>query len=153
DDVVEADVACFLRQNRDVIRIPLHEGLALLDMAAVLDGDDGANDDGVRLEFAPIFSHNGNRSVLVQNDVIAVFERYDAEVVVAKRAVHFGFDLGLLELALGGSTDVECAHRKLRAGFTDGLRGDDANSFTELHQPAGGEVASVAIHTNAVLAF
>ncbi len=35
DHVVEFDLAGFLGKNRHVVRIPLHEGLALLDRAAV----------------------------------------------------------------------------------------------------------------------
>ena len=35
DHVAEFDLAGLLGQNRHVVRIPLHEGLALLDLAAV----------------------------------------------------------------------------------------------------------------------
>ena len=48
---------------------------------------------------------------------------------------------------------MERAHRELRAGFADGLGGDDADRFTELDQRSGREVATVAMAANAVLAF
>ena len=51
------------------------------------------------------------------------------------------------------ATDVERTHRELRAGFADGLRGDDADGFAELDQRAGREIAAVAMHADAVLAF
>ncbi len=52
-----------------------------------------------------------------------------------------------------GAADVERAHRELRAGFADGLGGDDADGFAQLDARAGGQVAAVAVHADAVLAF
>src|SRR5947207_2603680 len=101
DDVVESDAPGFLRKNRDVVRVPLHEGVAPLDLAAVGDGDDRADHDVVSLQFASIVGQDGQRTVLVQHDVVSIFEFDQAEVVVANRAVEFRFDLRLFELALG----------------------------------------------------
>ena len=39
---------------------------------------------------------------------------------------------------------MECSHGQLRAGFTDGLGGNDADRFTDVHQVAMGQIASVA---------
>ena len=39
---------------------------------------------------------------------------------------------------------MERTHGKLRAGFADGLRGDDADGFAGVHRFAGGEVHAVA---------
>ena len=97
DDVVELHLAGLLGKNRDVVRIPLHEGVALLDLAAVLDGDDRADDDVVRFQFAAVVAEDGDGAVLVQDDVVAVFELDEAQVVVADRAVELGLDLRLLE--------------------------------------------------------
>jgi hypothetical protein len=44
DDVVELHLPAFSEMNRHVVRIPLDEGFALLDLAAVRDGDDRADD-------------------------------------------------------------------------------------------------------------
>ena len=77
----------------------------------------------------------------------------EAQFVVTDGAVELGLDLRLLEHLRGSATDVERAHGQLRAGFADGLRGDDADGFAELDQAAGGQVAAVAVHANAVLAF
>src|SRR5262249_16666998 len=46
--------------------------------------------------------------------------------------------------ARGGAADVEGAHGELRAGFADGLRGDHADRFAELHHAARSQVAAVA---------
>ena len=74
DDVVEFHLARFLGENRDVVRIPLHEGLALLDLAAVLHGNDRTDHDVVAFEFAAVFGQDGDGTVLVQDDVVAVLE-------------------------------------------------------------------------------
>ena len=77
----------------------------------------------------------------------------DAQFVVTDDAVVLGLDLRLLEHLRRRTTDVERAHGQLRAGLADGLRGDDADGLAELHERAGGQVAAVAVHANAVLAF
>ena len=59
-------------------------------------------------------------------------------------AVVLGLDMRLLEGLAGRSTDVEGTHGELRAGFADGLRGNDADRLAELDQLAGGQVASIA---------
>ncbi len=97
DDVVELHRAGLLGENRHVVRIPLDEGLALLDLAAVLDGDDRADDDVVAFQFAAVVGEDGDRAVLVQDDVVAVLEFDEAQVVVADDAVVLGLDLRLLE--------------------------------------------------------
>ena len=74
DDVVELHLAGLLGENRHVVRIPLHEGLALLDLAAVRHGDDRADDDVVAFQFAAVVGEDGDGAVLVQHDVVAVFE-------------------------------------------------------------------------------
>ena len=46
---------------------------------------------------------------------------------------------------------MEGAHRQLRARLTDGLCGDDAHCFTDIHRAAVGEVCTVAAGAHAVL--
>src|SRR4029077_12647934 len=145
DDVVEFHLAGLLGENGHVVRIPLDEGLALLDLATVLDGDNGADDDGVNFEFAAVLVEHLDGAVLVQDDVVAVLELDDAKFVVTNGTVVLGLDGGLLELAGGNTAGVERAHGELRAGLADGLRGDDADSLAELDERAGGKVATVAV--------
>ena len=61
--------------------------------------------------------------------------------------------IGCLNVWTGRATDVERTHGQLRAGFADGLRGDNADGFAELDQLAGGQVASVALCADAAPAF
>ena len=53
--------------------------------------------------------------------------------------------IGCLKVRLADAADVERTHGELRAGFADGLRGDDADRFAELDDLAGREVAAVAL--------
>ena len=76
-----------------------------------------------------------------------------ANVVIANDAFELWLDNRLLEHTRGDTTDVERAHRQLRARLADGLRGNDADRFAELHARAGGEVAPVTGHADAMLAF
>src|SRR6185312_15731961 len=48
------------------------------------------------------------------------------------------------DVVAGHTTGVEGAHRQLRAGLTDGLRGHDAHGLADVHQLAGGHRAAVA---------
>ena len=48
---------------------------------------------------------------------------------------------------------MEGAERQLCARLTDGLRRDDADYFALLHHATGGEVAAVALRTDALLRF
>ena len=60
----------------------------------------------------------------------------------------------MLKCLTGRAADVECPHRQLRPRLANGLRGDNTDSFTELHEVAGGEVTTIAhrAHTPATLA-
>ncbi len=51
------------------------------------------------------------------------------------------------------ATDVERTHRQLRARFTDGLSGDDANRFALVDRRAAAEVAAVAVRAQTVARF
>jgi len=93
DDVVEFNLTGLLGENGHVIRIPLHEGFAFLDLAAVGHGNDRADDDGVVFRFATVIVQDGNGAVFVENDAVAVLERDDAEFVVTNLAVVLGLDL------------------------------------------------------------
>ncbi len=120
DDVAEFDLAGLFRENRDVVRIPLHEGFALFHVASIRHGDDRPDDHGVAFEFASILGVNGDGAVLVEDDVIVVEGLDGAQVGVLDRAVVLGLDLRLFEDLRGDTADVEGPHGQLRAGLADG---------------------------------
>ena len=153
DDVVEFHSTGLFRKNRHVVRVPLHERLALPDLASIANRHHGADDDVVCFEFAAILGQNGDRSVLVQHDVVSVLQFDQAQIVVTNSPVVLGLDLRLLEHLRRSSADVERPHRQLRARLADGLRGDYPDRFAELHEAAGRQIAAVAGDADAVLAL
>ena len=76
-----------------------------------------------------------------------------AQIVELHVAVVLRLDDRLLERLRRRATDVERTHRQLRAGFADGLRGDDADRFAELDELPGRQIAPVALRADAALAF
>ncbi len=153
DDVVEFHLAGFFGENRHVIRIPLHEGVALLHLGAVLGRNDRADDHDVVFQFTSVVAENGNGTVFVEHDVVAILQFDQPEVVVMDHPVVLGLDLRDLEHLRRRAADVERPHRQLRARLADGLGGDDADRFAELDECTGGKVASITINANTVLAF
>ena len=57
------------------------------------------------------------------------------------------------DVLAGDAAGVEGPHRQLGAGLADGLRGDDADRFTDVHELAGGHRAPVALRAGADLAL
>ena len=76
-----------------------------------------------------------------------------AEFLEFYAAVALGYDRGIGCGVAGDTAGVERTERKLRTRFTDRLRRDNADGFAFLHHAAGGKVAAVALHADAVLAF
>ena len=76
-----------------------------------------------------------------------------AEFLELYAAVALGHDGGVGCCVGGDTTGVEGTEGELRTGLTDALCGDDADGFALLHHAAGGEVAAVALHADAVLAL
>ena len=54
-------------------------------------------------------------------------------------------------LGICNTAGVEGTHRQLRAGFADGLCGNDADGFSHSDRASGGKVGAVALHANALL--
>ncbi len=78
---------------------------------------------------------------------------HHGEVQEPDEAAVARLELRLLLNTGGGSADVEGTHGELRAGFADGLRGDDADRFAQFDHAPGGQVAAVALGANAAPGF
>ena len=116
-------------------------------------GNDRADHDIVALELAALGVVHADRAVLVQHDPASVERLHRAEIVELQSAVVLRLDDRLLERLARRAADVERPHRQLRARFADGLRGNDADRFAELHKLPGRQVASVALRADAAPAF
>ena len=64
-------------------------------------------------------------------------------------AAGLGFDARSNRCTRSRTTDVEGAHRQLRAGLADGLGGDDTDGFAGIDQAATTQVAAVALGAQA----
>ena len=129
DDVLEADSAGFLGEDRERIRIPLDEHLAGLDLLAVLHLQPRAIHDVVALAVAALLIFDDERAVTVHDDQLAAFlvRLDDDQALVVDRAGVPRVERVLLGHARRRAADVERAHRQLRAGLADRLRGADVN--------------------------
>src|SRR5262249_41664525 len=88
-----------------------------------------------------------------ENDVVAILELDQAKFIVTNLAIKLGLDLRLFEDLRSRATDMESTHRQLRPGLSDRLSGDNAYGLAQFHQTARGEIATVTINANAMLAF
>ena len=83
---MEFHLAGLFGEDRDVVGVPLDEGVAFdfclgsgvnggaFDAGAVGFGDDGADDDVVLFQLTAVVAENGDGAVFVEDDVVAVFE-------------------------------------------------------------------------------
>src|SRR3982074_237277 len=153
DHVAKLDLATLVRKNRNVIRVPLYEGLALLHARAFVLRNHRADDNIITLQLATLGVVDADRAILVQHDPTAVQRLHGAQIVELNFAVILRFDDRLLECLAGRSADVERPHGQLRAGFADRLRSNDADRFAKFHKLSGGKIAPVAHRANAAATF
>jgi hypothetical protein len=73
--------------------------------------------------------------------------------VETDRTVGLGFHAGGHRGTRRRTTDVEGAHGQLRARFTDRLRGNHADRFTDVDQAAATQIAAVALGADAEAGF
>ena len=148
DDVLEADRAARLREDREGVRVPLDEDLGLLDLLAVLDLEVRAVDDRVPLADDALVVHDVDRPAAVHDDqrldavLLAAFDVLEA--VELDRALVPRLERRLILHARCRAADVERAHRQLRARLTNRLRGHDADGQAEFDQTSGRQIAAVA---------
>ena len=111
----------------------VHEAVMLALAAGVVDDDELA-----------VAVHDADGAVALRGEV-RVADADEAFVARLERA--------LLDLAARRrATDVERAHRELRARLADRLAGDDADRLADVDLVAAREVASVALGAHAALA-
>ena len=100
----------------------------------------------------PVLVDEGKNHVPPHDDHFAggVFKKVG--IAVFDLALCGGFEERLLA-TLRDAADVERPHRQLRAGFTDRLRGDDADSFAVVDQRTARKVTTIAHGANALFGF
>ena len=149
---MKRDRAALFREHGNVVRIPQGEDLPLVDLLAITDIDDRADDDVVGLELLFLLVDDLDRARLVQHDVGTVGRLHHPEAVVTHRAGAADEDFGFLEATAGHAADVEGPHRQLGAGLADRLGGDDADGVADLGELVRGQIDAIRLGVDAVLA-
>src|SRR5262249_24959508 len=151
--ILEADRAAGFRENGERERIPFGKNLAVGDVVAVGYAETRAVHDVVALFFAALFVNDGDEAGTIHGDGSSAATFDELQVDELDDAVVARLDGGTLGNARRGTADVEGTHGELRAGFADGLRGDDADRFTEFDHAARSEVAAIAKGANTAAGF
>src|SRR6516165_2237246 len=150
DEILEADRAVDLRQDRPRIRVPLGNALAPLDLVAFIDSQSRAILDAMHRAFDTIRPLDDHGNIARHDHEIAFGISREMPVADLHGPLEIRFDEGLIR-DLRRAADMEGAHRELRAGFTDRLRRDDADRFTHIDRSSSGEIAAIALRADAIL--
>src|SRR5262245_31477129 len=154
DQILEVDRALDFGEHRTGIGIPLGEPVAAFDPHAVIDPEMRAVRQTVQGALGSVLVEHDNGRVAFHDHEAALRIRDHVALLDLHRAVEIRLQRRLID-DLGGrhAAEVERAHGELRAGLADRLRGDDADSFAEIDRRAAGEIAPVALGTDAVAGF
>ena len=96
DDVLEGDLPALLGEDRERVRVPLDQQLALLDLLAVLDLELGAVDHGVALALAALLVVDDEGAGAVHHHQVALLVLDRGDVVELDDAGVLGLQRGLL---------------------------------------------------------
>ena len=135
-DVVGDTLA--LRDDRQRVRIPLGQLLALLHHAALVDQQLGAVGNAMARALAAVLVDQNDLAVAPHDDRDALAVDDDVAVLDRDLGVIDRLDRGLLRTALHGAADVEGAHGQLRARLADRLGGDDADGLADIDDACRG---------------
>ncbi len=151
-DEVDVDrLARLLGDDRQGVRIPLGQLLALGDLGIVVDQQARAVWHAMLGALALVGIDQDQLGVAAHHDRNALAVHHDVAVAHLDRAVVAGLDVRLLRATLGGAADVEGTHGELGARLADRLRGDDAHRLADVDLRAAGQIAAVALAADADL--
>src|SRR5271169_3165806 len=142
-----------LGDDRDRVGVPLDQSVAPFDLGPIIDEQPGAVRNSVPGFLSPSFVQQHDFGVAAHYHRHTARVDHDVSVLHLRPGVKGGLDGRLLGAALRGTADVEGAHRQLRAGFADRLRGNDPDRLTDIDDRAARQVASVALAANADAGF
>src|ERR1035438_9118314 len=152
-EVVKLNGARRFGKDGEGERIPFCEDLSVVDGVAVLDAETRTVNHMVAFLFAVLFVNDDEQTRAVHGNTGAAAAFYVPQVDELHHAVILGFKSRTLADAGCRTTDVEGAHGQLRAGLADGLRGDNADRFSEFDHAARCEVAAITQGANSAAGF
>src|SRR6185437_14513709 len=151
--VLELHGAADFREDGEGVGVPLNQRVALRDLLALLHLELGAVNHRVALFFAALIVNNHDGAGAVHDNQIAGLGLDGLQVDEAHGADAASFQARLLRNSRCRTADVAGTHGELRAGFTDGLRRDDAGGFAQFDGASGSQVAAIAGDAHAALRF
>src|SRR5208283_4300795 len=151
--IVKLHGACGFGQDGESERIPFGKDLAVVDGIALVNAEASAVNDVVAFLLAALFIDDDDEAGTVHGDASAAAAFHVTKVDEFDDAGVLGFESGTLANAGSRTTDVERTHGELRAGFADGLSGDDADGFAEFDHATSSEVATIAEGANTATGF
>src|SRR6185369_8162562 len=150
DEIAELHHTADLGQNRRREWIPFGHDLTCVDAPTVRRLEHRAVQQAVVLAFATGVVHDHELAVAIHDHDAAVVALGELGVLEVHGAFSARLERALLDLAARcRTTDVEGAHRELRARLADRLSGDDADRFADVDAVTAGQVAPVAQRTHA----
>ena len=130
-EVVELDHTGHFGDDRMGVRIPGRADLAARHHVAFLDGDHRAVGNLVALALATELVHHADLARARDGNQVPLLVLHGLDVMEADRALVAHFDARGRRCSRGRATDVERAHRELRARLADRLRGDDTHRLAD----------------------
>src|ERR1019366_2498474 len=157
-DIAVLNRAADLGDDRRGVRIPFRDQLAGLDLVALSLAQLGAVHQRIALAFALAdvaafvgdLRRNHDLAVAGHGYQVAVAALARVDAMQAQHPLGADLERGARGAPAGGAADMEGAHRELRAGFADGLGGDNSDRFAEVDQMPAAKIASVTLHGHAL---
>src|SRR5690554_1494709 len=152
DDVAKGCDTDGVRKDGCCKGLPLGKNLTGFNTLAFFEEELCAVDQRIALALAAVLVDDTNFAVAGHDDqhlATALLALHRLQVIEPDLAAGANLVEGLLDRKRPNATDMEGTHRQLRAGLTDGLRGDGTDGFTDVDQATTREVAPVAQRANA----
>ncbi len=136
------------------VRIPVGDELTRSHLLIFFDAQNRTIGNLVALALSSELVDDGELAGTRRDDeVLLLLMLHGLHVVHSQCASAFDFDAVDRRRTRCGTTDVERAHRELRARLTDRLRGDDAHGLALVDAMATAEITTVTLGTHAVTCF
>src|SRR6185369_1904268 len=149
-EVVELDHARHFGHDRVSVRIPRCRDLPAHYAVAFLHADHGAVRNLVALALATELVHHTDFARTGHGHEVTLLVLDSLDVMEADRALVAHFDARSGSRSRRRATDVERAHRELRARLADRLCGDDADSLADADRTTAAEVTAIARRAHTV---
>ena len=121
----------------------MSEDIALADLLAVADVQEGTDHNVVVFEFLALVVDDLDRASFVQGNIAALGRLHESQTFIFDDACRTDADLRGLEPAGRDAADMERSHRELRSWLANRLRGNNADRIANLCNAASCRIDAV----------